>query len=332
MGTLGTHAKGVWRSRTGRLAQAEAVSEHNGPMIESIDLSPSVTWTAASDPDPAELRELAEKFPFPPGALLEMEHDQFHVRVEFHDKALCVAFRTLTFLPVTADVETGSLMFIVTERGVLTIECGIGNVLAASSRIAKMTKPEDLKTSWDLFLLLLRPTFRTFSEVDQGIANEVTDLDKYVFSVHDGDPTERIYSLKREVAEARRALSPLGDALTDFASDPDHPLPERARSLIRHLGQLIVRSVNHLDDQDRLLGDMFQAHLAMVGVQQNSDMRKISAWGAIALVPTGVGAIYGMNFQNMPELTWSWGYPGAIVVMALACLGLHHLFKRSGWL
>ncbi len=90
---------------------------------------------------------------------------------------------------------------------------------------------------------------------------------------------------------------------------------------------------------DRLLTDVLQANVARVGVQQsavavrqNEDMRKISAWAAIALVPTAIAGIYGMNFDNMPELNWKYGYFLVLAVIATACLSLHRLFKRNGWL
>ncbi len=69
-----------------------------------------------------------------------------------------------------------------------------------------------------------------------------------------------------------------------------------------------------------------------MGLRQNDDMRKISAWAAMAAVPTMVAGIYGMNFDHMPELRHTWGYPAVLVVMAGACLGLHRMFKRRGWL
>ena len=55
-------------------------------------------------------------------------------------------------------------------------------------------------------------------------------------------------------------------------------------------------------------------------VRQNEDMRKISAWVAILAVPTGVAAIYGMNFRHMPELTWTFGYPAVMILIACICI------------
>ena len=69
-----------------------------------------------------------------------------------------------------------------------------------------------------------------------------------------------------------------------------------------------------------------------IAVRQNEDMRKISAWAAIGLVPTAIAGIYGMNFDNMPELHWRYGYFGVVAVIAGACFGLYRTFRRNGWL
>ena len=87
-----------------------------------------------------------------------------------------------------------------------------------------------------------------------------------------------------------------------------------------------------MEGLDRLLSDILSAHLAQMGVRQNDDMRKISAWAAMAAVPTMVAGIYGMNFDHMPELHWAWALPGRDRCHELAVFGLHRMFKRRGWL
>ncbi len=101
----------------------------------------------------------------------------------------------------------------------------------------------------------------------------------------------------------------------------------------------LLRARDAIEAIDRLLTDILQANLARVGVRQNAiavrqneDMRKISAWAAIALVPTAIAGIYGMNFDNMPELRWRYGYFAVLAVISMVCVVLHRLFKRNGWL
>ena len=83
---------------------------------------------------------------------------------------------------------------------------------------------------------------------------------------------------------------------------------------------------------DEMLTSLVHAALARVELQQNLDVRKISAWVAIAAVPTMIAGIYGMNFENMPELAWQWGYPAVLLLMATVCGSLYFTFRRNHWL
>ena len=83
---------------------------------------------------------------------------------------------------------------------------------------------------------------------------------------------------------------------------------------------------------DELLTSMLQASLAQLSVAQNEDMRRITSWAAIIAVPTAVTGIYGMNFDHMPELHWTFGYPLVLGLIATACVLLYRGFRRNGWL
>jgi len=87
-----------------------------------------------------------------------------------------------------------------------------------------------------------------------------------------------------------------------------------------------------VDSLDSLLSTAFDAHLAQISVQQNDDMRKISAVVGLVAAPTLIAGIYGMNFEHMPELSWTYGYPAVLLAMLLICGGLFIWFKRAGWL
>jgi magnesium transporter len=100
----------------------------------------------------------------------------------------------------------------------------------------------------------------------------------------------------------------------------------------RDIHDHLLRVVGQIEGFRDLLTSVLEANLTQVSVRQNEDMRKISAWVAILAIPTTIGAIYGMNFEHMPELKWTFGYPLAVGVMALLCLGLYRYFKKVGWL
>jgi magnesium transporter len=113
----------------------------------------------------------------------------------------------------------------------------------------------------------------------------------------------------------------------------------QAAHYFRDVHDHVLRAIDAVEGHDRMLTDVLSADLAQVSirqtrtaVRQNEDMRKISAWAAIALVPTAIAGIYGMNFENMPELQWEYGYFMVLGVIFTVCFTLHRLFRRNGWL
>jgi len=121
---------------------------------------------------------------------------------------------------------------------------------------------------------------------------------------------ECIYLLKREVVELRRAVAPLTLALQRMGTDHNDVISIEVRRYLRDVLDHNIQASDRIASYDELLSSLVQAALGKVAMQQNVDMRKISAWVAIAAVPTAIAGIYGMNFDHMPELHVAWGYPG----------------------
>lgn len=107
---------------------------------------------------------------------------------------------------------------------------------------------------------------------------------------------------------------------------------DRARPFFRDVSDHLTRVNESVENLDRLVSDILSAHLAQMSVRQNDDMRKISAWAAMAAIPTMVAGIYGMNFDHMPELRWEWSYPVLVMLMVVLEVLVFRLFKRRGWL
>jgi magnesium transporter len=185
-----------------------------------------------------------------------------------------------------------------------------------------------------------------YEEAIRYIDEDVDEIESQVFSADTADHSERIYKLKREIAEFRRAVLPLGIALQRLTNGDVPGMADTASHYFRDVYDHLLRAADAIEGHDRLLTDILQADLSRVAarqsqvavrqneiaVRQNEDMRKISAWAAIALVPTAIAGIYGMNFRHMPELGWRYGYFIALGVIATACLALYRLFRRNGWL
>ncbi len=208
------------------------------------------------------------------------------------------------------DVEVGELVVVRHGDTVLVTESGGADVLGAAAEAA----------TGDAVASLLMAVVTTAAESEARLADQVADVEGLVFDPDAETPVARVYALKRKVAEARRALAPLGVLPEGLTAPPTDPA--------RAADRLAAR----LDALDSQLSDMLTAHLTLVTVRQNAQTRVISAWAAIIAAPTFIASLYGMNFRHMPELDWPWAYPAVLGLMAALSLGLYTAFRRSGWL
>jgi magnesium transporter len=172
-----------------------------------------------------------------------------------------------------------------------------------------------------------------YATVIEGFAEDVEELEAEVFSGSSTNLAERIYRLKREVIEFRRAVTPLTTPMQRLASrQTGLPLDPRTGEYFRDVHDHVVRDSERIAAFDELLGGVLQANLAQLTVRDNQDLRRISAWVAIIAVPTMVFGMYGMNFEHMPELEWTFGYPLVVGVVLAICALLYRQFRRAGWL
>jgi magnesium transporter len=171
-----------------------------------------------------------------------------------------------------------------------------------------------------------------YGEISFAVEEDIEEVEERVFSPVRTNDAARIYNLKREVIEFRHGVRPLIEPMARLASGHVPRVHEHLQPFFRDVADHAVRVSEQVEGFDDLLSSVLSANLAQVGVQQNADMRRISAWVAIVAVPTMIAGIYGMNFDHMPELRWRLGYPLTLLVMAGACVTLYRAFKRSGWL
>ena len=170
-----------------------------------------------------------------------------------------------------------------------------------------------------------------YAPVMDALDRDVEEVEEEVFVGDRRNPARRIYELKREAIDFARAVSPLVEPIERMTTGTTR-VPEALTTYFRDVLDHVIRLSQRIEGVRELLTSVLQANLAQVGVRQNEDMRKISAWVAILAVPTAVAGIYGMNFDHMPELNSEFGYPIVLTVIAIACVALYFRFKRAGWL
>jgi magnesium transporter len=232
-------------------------------------------------------------------------------------------------LDESSDVELGQVVALVTEERVALVGRRAGAVV---EEVVAHLAARGAALPAEVLLALVQVVTPDLDEVLVGLDEDVLDVEKHVFSAERGDHTRQIYKLKRELLELRRATSPLADVTERLATEPSCPVPEELRGAFVEQHRRTSRTASGVEHLDGLIDGVLDAQVAQIGVRQNEDQRRISAWAAIALVPTVVGGIYGMNFENMPELRWEYGYFAALALVLATCLPLYVGFRANGWL
>jgi magnesium transporter len=289
-------------------------------------------WIGLKDPTDAEFDLVKDELQLHPLAVEDAVTGHQRPKLEVYDASLFVVVKPLRYIEATSDIETGEVMVFLGDRFVVTVRRGEAGPLAA---VRRLIESDPVRLNLGPIAVLhgvMDAVVDNYDLIDKEIQDDMEALEAGVFADQRGSDAQEIYALKREVLEMRRAAQPLVEPVRRLSEDNVPHVPEVARPFFRDVGDHLLRSVDHIESYDRLLSDILSAHLAQVSVRQNDDMRKISAWVAIAAVPTMIAGIYGMNFTHMPELHLWWGYPAALALMATICAGLFRAFKRSGWL
>jgi magnesium transporter len=165
-----------------------------------------------------------------------------------------------------------------------------------------------------------------------GFENDAIEVERDVFSDARRQPVQRLYKLKREVRRMLVAVDSLDDPLARLIRVRGPSIPRPVLDDLNEAADQLDRAVTRAHSLSGLLDAALTASLTQISVRQNDDMRKISAWVAMAAVPTMVAGIYGMNFEQMPELEWTIGYPVVLGATGVAVALLYRQFKKSGWL
>jgi magnesium transporter len=295
------------------------------------DLGDSFMWIGLHEPTAEEFDQVAGELQLHPLAIEDAVHAHQRPKLERYGHTLFFVIKTLRYLDETSDIEVGEIMLFVGKEFVITVRHGEGAPLkAVRARLEADPKLLHHGPSAVLYTVLDEIVDR-YGAIAHEVETDIIDLERRVFSPQRTTVTEDIYELKREVLEFRGAEDPLIPVLQDIVKgrvDVAEGTTEYFRDVLDHL----LRVDEQVDSHNELLTNVLNAHLAQVGMQQNEDMRKISAWAAILAVPTMVTGVYGMNFDHMPEKHWVFAYPLVMGLVFGVCAGLWRWFHKSGWL
>jgi magnesium transporter len=306
--------------------------------LQAAEESGGFVWIGVYEPTDAQVQGLANEFHLHPLAVEDAVNAHQRPKLERYGDHWFLVLKTAKYIEhkeltkQSEVVETGEIMMFIGENFVVTVRHGVGRPLGTvrdamehDTQLVSCGPPAVLYKVADQVV-------DDYIDVAAEVEHDIDEIEEAVFSPGRGvgaDDTMRIYQLKRELLEFKRAVVPFGRPLEQLlAAEKLAPVHDYLRDVDDHLR----RVTEQVEGYDELLDSILDANLTRVTVQQNDDMRKISSYVALAAVPTLIAGIYGMNFDHMPELHWQFGYPYAIGLMALVVFTLYRAFKRSGWL
>lgn len=288
-------------------------------------------WIGLHAPTAAEFAQVSDELGLHPLAVEDAVEAHQRPKLERYGNVSFLVLKTLTYTDDTEQIETGEIMVFVGPDFVITVRHGDHNPLGDVRRRAEADTEFLKKGAIAVVYAVCDAVVDGYEVISEKVQTAITELEAEVFSPQRVNLVERIYSLKREVLEFQRAVGPLVPVARGLVTGRVQ-VPEGVRPFFRDVADHTMRVNGGVESYSELLTSVLNAHLTQVGVRQNEDMRKISAWVAMAAIPTMIAGYFGMNFEHMPELHWMFSYPLVIVLMVGACLLVYRLFRRSGWL
>jgi magnesium transporter len=303
-------------------------------------------WIGLYRPDPLEIESVAAEFGIHRLAVDDTISAHQRPKLERYGDVLFTVLRPARYLDDVERVEVGELHVFTGKDFVVTVR----HAEAPDLRMVRkrlQEAPDLLRLGPEAVLYaILDQVVDEYQPVVEGLQTDIDEIEDQVFS---GDPevSRRIYELLREVVKFQRATQPLPAMIADLRAGFDkYGVELELQRYLRDVADHVARIVDRADGFRVLLVNLIGINASMVGqrqneetrrlselsLRQNEEVKRISSWAAILFAPTLVASVYGMNFTNMPELHWRFGYPYAIVLMLLVGLALYTVFKKRGWL
>jgi magnesium transporter len=305
-------------------------------MAASCNAKGGIAWIGLYRPSREEFAEVAREFALHELAVEDAVNAHQRPKLERYGETLFCVLRPARYIDETESVEFGEVHVFAGPQFVITVRHSEAPDLSDVRRKLE-TRPDLLRRgSVTILHAIMDRVVDDYGPVVAGVENDVDEIEDDVFDPA-SDASRRIYDLTREVILFQRAVKPLVGMLVRLMGDAG--VDEEERRYLRDVQDHALRVQEQADGFRQLLQNILNVNLTLetktlneVSNRQNEEVKKISAWAAILFAPSVVGTIYGMNFHNMPELHWHYGYAFALGLMIGVSAMRYFVFKRRGWI
>jgi magnesium transporter len=290
-----------------------------------------VVWIGLLEPDDGMLARLQAQFDLHPLALKDASRLHRRPKLEQYGDALFIVVRTAQL--AAGGIVFGATRIFIGPGYVVTLRDGASASYAAVRQRCDAGATMAARGEDRILAAILDFIVGNYGPVLDTIHAEVEAMERSVFVGGQGQfDVQRLYRLRRDLFRLRNAGLPLIEVCRRLDHADAKPVDPATRPLFRDISDRLLRLQEEIDGLREMLAFAFEASLMIAHSQQTVITRQLAAWAAILAVPTAIAGIYGMNFVNMPELKWRYGYFLVVGGIAAICATLYLRFRRSGWL
>lgn len=288
-------------------------------------------WVALKDPDPEELAAMQREFGLHELAVEDARHGHQRPKIEEYDGSLFIVLHLIE--RTNAELNVGEVAIFVGEKYVLSVrsraERGFTDVRARCEH-----EPELLRhgSGYVLYALMDAVVDRYFPILD-GIESDIDKIEEHIFAEQpDRDQIEALYCAKRQLMSLKHATEPLLEAASKLFGGRVPQLCVPLQDYFRDVYDHLLRLNQAIDSMREMITTVISVTISLITIQENAVTKRLASYGALVAIPTLIAGVYGMNFQHMPELSWFWGYPFALLLMGGIDLYLFYRFRKARWL
>jgi magnesium transporter len=312
-----------------RAAQQPSSLQETYEALRQLD--DAVAWIDLYEPTKEEFESVAQELELSPRVIEGAIKPQQRPKLVRYGDSLFVVLKTARYLDEPEKVEFSEVHVLVGKDFIVTVRY---EAIPALEEVRRRLEgePESLRQgSQPILREIMDQIVDDYEPVLEGLGTDIQEVEDEIFAGNE-DVSQRIYELSRELVQFQRATSPLARSLERGGERNEHDIDPELRSYLRELHDRVLRVEEPTEGFRDMLSDILVVNLTLIGVRQNDQTKKISAWAAILIVPTLITGIYGMNFDFMPELHWTFGYPLALALMVSISVGLYAVFRHVRWL
>jgi magnesium transporter len=313
-----------------RAAQQPSSLQETYEALRQLD--DGVAWIDLYEPTQEEFETVAQELELPPRVIEGAIKPKQRPKLVRYGDSLFVVLKTARYLDEPEKVEFSEVHVLVGKDFIVTVRY---EEIPALEEVRRRLEgePESLRQGPQPILReIMDQIVDDYEPVLEGLGTDIQEVEDEVFGGNADDVSQRIYELSRELVQFQRATSPLARSLERGGERNEHDIDPELRSYLRELHDRVLRVEEPTEGFREMLSDILVVNLTLIGVRQNDQTKKISAWAAILIVPTLITGIYGMNFDFMPELHWTFGYPLVLALMVSISVGLYAVFRHVRWL